>query len=349
MHPFARLTAVFAIVACVTPSLAQPLEQLTLSEFESRAAEGDFGKIAVLAAEQNGEIVYRYRFDGQAEAAPVDIRSAGKSIAAMAIGAAIADGKLAGAQVAVWPYLGRERGAPFDAITVADLLGMSSALDCNDSDKRSPGQEEKMYRTREWRDFALSLPARPYHRDIRGEGTFSYCTAGVFLLGQVVEQATGERFDTYVQRRLFDPLGITGVEWKRSRSGEIQAGGQLAIDAGSLLKLGRLMLDRGRWNGEQVLPEDWIEAMLAPRHKLSENVVYGNLWWGTALRSPRGFESAWMMMGNGGNIVAILRDYNAVMVVQSRNYNREDADRYSFTAMSALLSSLEAPAHPIAE
>jgi hypothetical protein len=50
-----------------------------------------------------------------------------------------------------------------------------------------------------------------------------------------------------------------------------------------------------------------------------------------------------MMKGNGGNLVAILRDYDAVLVVQAENYNRKDADRHAFTALAALLASLEPP------
>jgi len=331
-----RLVALALLCGCAGLLAAQPLPRYSLAELEQAIGKGRLGKIAVLAAEQHGERAYFRRFDGRSPDAPVDIRSAGKSITALAVGAAIADGKLAGTEVRVWPYLDAARGEPFDSVTVADLLSMASALDCNDADGKSPGAEEKMYRTRVWRTFALALPARE-------GGGFSYCTAGVFLLGQVVEKATGERFDAYVQRRLFDPLGIEGVVWKRSASGEVQSGGQLTIGAEALLRIGRMVLDRGVWRGERIVPPEWIDAMLTPRHRLGEHVFYGYLWWASAIRSPRGHEGAWMMQGNGGNIVAILRDYDAVLVVQARNYNRDDADRHSYTALAAMLASLEPP------
>lgn len=320
---------------------AQLLPNYDIAQLEAAVEKGELGKIAVLAGEQHGQTFYFQRFDAEAPGEPIDIRSAGKSITALAVGAAIADGHLSGADVAVWPLLGSSRGEPWDSITVADLLGMSSALDCDDGDKRSPGQEERMYRTRVWRDFALGLSARDYERNERGEGSFSYCTAGVFLLGQVVQEATGERFDRYVQRRLFDPLGIEGVEWRRSRSGEIQSGGQLTIDAEALLKLGRLVLDRGSWQGEQLLPESWVEQMLTPRHTLAEYKHYGYLWWAIPVRTPRGYEGAWMMKGNGGNIVAILPGSDAVLVVQAENYNKKDAEQHAFTALTALASQLK--------
>jgi CubicO group peptidase (beta-lactamase class C family) len=348
MRLITSLLAAWAI-AWALPASAQPLPRLTIEQLETAIGKGELGKIAVLAAEQHGETRYFKRFDGKAEGQPVDIRSAGKSLTALAVGMAIADGKLEGVDVQVWPYLGASRGEPFDSITVSDLLGMSSALACDDRDRKSPGQEEKMYRTRIWREFALNLPARDYARDGRGEGSFSYCTVGVFLLGQVVQKATGERFDAYVQRRLFDPLGIAGVDWTRSRSSEVQSGGQLTIDAASLLKIGRLVLDRGAWDGQQILPRAWIADMLTPRHELSEFVHYGSLWWSTPILSPRGAESAWMMKGNGGNIVAVVPGYDAVLVVQATNYNRDIAERSAFTALVAMLASLDPPTCAIAE
>lgn len=340
---FAALFGVALGLCVIAPAQAQQIPDLTLSELEAQIEEGDLGDIRAIAAEQGGEVVYRKRFGDGDPGGRIDIKSAGKSITALAVGAAIADGDLAGVDVPVWPYLGSDRGARYSGITVRDLLTMSSALDCNDWDRRSPGQEERMYRKRVWRDFALSLPTRDYTRDERGNGSFSYCTAGVFLLGQVVEKAVEQRFDLYVQRRLFDPLGIDGADWRTSKSGEIQSGGQLAISDEALLKIGRMVLNRGEWNGERILPEEWIREMLNPTHSLSENVHYGYLWWATPLRSSGGFEGAFMMKGNGGNNVAIIPSMDAVLVVQAESYNESKAELRSFVALTTMLRSLPVP------
>lgn len=330
-------------LAAIGPALAQPIPDLSIAELEAQIASGDLGEIRAITAEQHGKLIYRQRFGEGELGERVDIKSAGKSITALAVGAAIADGALPGIDVKVWPYLGASQGAPWSDITVRDLLTMSSALDCNDWERRSPGQEEKMYRKRDWREFALALPARKFERNERGVGPFSYCTAGVFLLGQVVEKAVGERFDLYVKRRLFDPLGIDGVQWRTSRSGEIQSGGQLTISDEALLKIGRMVLNRGEWEGAQILPEEWLREMLTPTHTLSQNVHYGYLWWATPLRSQRGYEGAFMMKGNGGNIVALIPNLDAVLVVQSESYNRDFAERNSFIALTTLLRSLPVP------
>lgn len=171
----ARIAAIAAILTGLAaghaPAEAPAPIPVDLPAAEARAARGVFGKIAAVAVEQHGETVYRRRFAAGQPGDPVDIRSAGKSLTALAVGAAIADGKLPSVDVAVWPYLGDARQGGYQAITIRDLLTMSSALACDDGQRQSPGQEERMYRTRDWTAFALSIPLRPdYVRDASGRG-----------------------------------------------------------------------------------------------------------------------------------------------------------------------------------
>lgn len=343
MRPL-QMAASLALTFAAVPSTAQLAKPADISELERAIAKGALGKIVALAAEQHGAVAYRQRFDGRSSGEPVDIRSAGKSLTALAVGATIADGKLPGVDVKVWPYLGSSRDEPVASITVRDLLTMSSALDCSDTDRRSPGQEDRMYRTRDWTAFALAIPARHTARDANGFNPWSYCTAGVFLLGQVVEKAVGERFDLYVQRRLLDPLDIHSVVWRRSPNGQIQSGGQLRISDTDLLKIGRMVLDKGMWRGTRLLPEGWIKEMLQPHRTISANVHYGYLWWAMPLPSPAGYQGAWMMRGNGGNYLAILHDYDAVLAVQAKNYNHPRADEWAGQALAAMLAQLTPPA-----
>jgi CubicO group peptidase (beta-lactamase class C family) len=311
---------------------------------EQDIAAGKLGKIVSVVVEQHGQVRYARSYGRATPQTLHDVRSAGKSLTALAVGIAIAEGKLGGVDAKVWPLLGARPDDARGAITVRDLLTMSSALDCDDGSGRSPGQEEKMYGTRDWKAFALGLPpAAGYARDAKGFGRWSYCTAGVFLLGRVVEAATGEVFDRYVQSRILDPLGIAAVEWRRSPSGEVQSGGQVRMRAGDLAKVGRMVLDRGRWQGRQVVPEAWIAEMLTPHRQVGEHVHYGYLWWFTPVRSPRGLEPSWRMQGNGGNVVAIFRDYDAVVVVQTANYNQRDADERTFSILSSALGALPQP------
>jgi len=320
------------------------IRQSSLIQLETDIEDGRLGDIVSVTIEQHGDIVYSRNFNKADKNVPHDIRSAGKSLTALAVGIAIDEGRLESVDQKAWPLLGAPVGDIHNEITIRDLLTMSSALDCNDSDKRSPGQEERMYRKKIWREFALNLPLTDgYKRDDKGYGRWSYCTAGVFLLGQIVETVTGEKFDAFVQTRLFDPLSINEVIWKTSKTGEIQSGGQIKMRSADLAKIGRMVLDGGVWKGSRIVSQEWTKRMLYPHRKLSKFVYYGYLWWFTPIRAPEGLQSSWYMQGNGGNMIAMFREYDAVIVVQAANYNKSYASRNAFTIIEASLAFLKHP------
>ena len=81
---------------------------------------------------------------------------------------------------------------------------MSSALDCDDDDD-SPGNELGMYPRPVWARWAVDLPVKAgYTRDAAGRGPFAYCTAGTFLLGQILQRAAGQPVDRYNTRGTHD-------------------------------------------------------------------------------------------------------------------------------------------------
>src|SRR5215472_5387175 len=152
------------------------------------------------------------------------------SAKALAAGIAIAEQAIPSVETPVLPYF-REL-APFandtpdkEKITVADLLTMSSALDCNDDDDKSPGNEDNMHPQRDWTRWAVDLPTmKGYARDASGLGPWRYCTTNAFLLGQVLERATRQRADRYVEGTILLPLGISRWQWSWSPAGEPMTG-----------------------------------------------------------------------------------------------------------------------------
>lgn len=292
---------------------------------------GEFPKLGSVVAARGGEIVYERYVAGDA-ATLRDTRSATKTITGMLVGAAIADGRLAGVDALVLPYFPERTVARPDprkaAITVEDLLTMSSILECDDWNDFSTGNEERMYLVDDWVGFALDLPPRAFPSWVaRPEASphgraYSYCTAGVFLLGQVVARAVGEPVEDYARRRLFAPLGIEHADWKRSPLGLAQTGGGLGLASRDLLRLARLTLDGGRAGERQLLPRAWVERSLRPHATIDDSTEYGYLWWlkdfGTSDRpAPAAY-----MSGNGGNKVMVFPTLDLAVVVTSTNYNQ---------------------------
>jgi len=292
---------------------------------------GEFPKLGSVVVERGGQILYERYVAGDATTLR-DTRSATKTLTGMLVGAAIADGKLPSVAARVLPYFAERTVARPDprkqAITVEDLLTMSSSLECDDYNDFSTGNEERMYLVEDWIGFALDLPLRAFPSWVpRPEASmhgraFSYCTAGVFLLGQVVARAVGEPVEDYAKRRLFAPLGIERAEWKRSPLGLAQAGGGLGLTSRDLLRLARLTLDGGRVGDRVVLPAEWVARSLRPHATIDDSTEYGYLWWlrdfGTADRpAPAAY-----MSGNGGNKVMVFPTLDLAVVVTSTNYNQ---------------------------
>lgn len=303
---------------------------------EAKLADGSYKGVTSVVVARDGKLVYEtYAGDGAADHLN-DIRSASKSVTALLVGAAIERKAIAGVGDRVYDYFPDKR--PYlhpdprkQAITLEDLLTMSSLWECNDDNPFSTGNEERMYVTEDWLQFALDLPVKgfapwmarpadsPYGR------AFSYCTAGAFTLGAVVERATHRPLAAFAGEVLERPLGIHAVKWNTSPLGIGMGGGGTRYRSRDLAKLGELALDEGRWQGRQVIPASWVRAMLTPHVQAREDADYGYLWW--RFRFPvHGVEQpVWAMSGNGGNYVFVMPAQRLVAVVTSTAYNQRYA------------------------
>jgi CubicO group peptidase (beta-lactamase class C family) len=301
-----------------------PLESLTPAVIAAQ-----FPDTTSVLVFRGGRLVFERYFDGGGINVLNNTRSATKTVTALAVGQAVADGALHPAEPAfgfLRPLAPFHNDAPLkQAITLMDLLTMSSALDCNDFDATSVGNEENMYPLANWTRWVVDLPVRPdYRRGPGGRGPFSYCTGGVFLLGQIVQRATQVPLDRYVDARLLRPLGIHERRWARSPSGEFQGGGGLELRSRDLLKLGVLMLNDGEWLGLQLVPRAWVERMHTVSNVVDEETSYGMLYWQRQYKSPCGSINGWYMSGNGGNVVLGAPLQSLVAVVTRTHYNQKD-------------------------
>jgi CubicO group peptidase (beta-lactamase class C family) len=279
-----------------------------------------------------GALVYERYANGATRDSLHNTRSATKSVTALLVGVAIDRGLLPGVDAHVFDYF-RDRSWAHDGpakahMTLADLLTMSAQWECDDNNTFSSGHEERMYLSADWVQFALDLPARGYAPwTTRPEASphgraFAYCTANPFLLGAILERASGQRLAAFARDVLEGPLGIATSSWQTSSEGAGMGGGGTAYRSRDLAKFGQLLVDGGRWQGRQVVSAGWVDAMTTPQARTSFDADYGYLTWRFPFQARGRAVHAWTMSGNGGNYVFALPEERLVVVVTRTRYNR---------------------------
>lgn len=313
---------------------------------------GNFKQITSVVVAQHGKLLYEQYFDGLGPQGLRNTRSVTKTVTGMLVGAAV-ERQMLRADSPVLPFFrDREPLANPDprkaAITVEDLMTMSSLLECDDDNQFSRGNEERMYLVEDWSKFALDLPIKgfpdwtaspaksPYGR------AFSYCTAGPTLLGPLLERATRQRVPEFADAVLFKPLGIVDLKWQHQPDGSAMTGGGLQLRSLDLLKLGQLYLNGGRWEGQQIIAAAWVQRSIAPHANAHDDVDYGYFWWLQPFRLGQRTVPSYGMSGSGGNKVYVLPEQDAVVVITTTNFQIKGAHPLS----EKLLTSLIMPALP---
>ena len=185
-------------------------------------------------------------------------------------------------------------------ITVENLLTMTSGVTFNESGIVSGN---------DWLGSFLnaSVNGKP--------GTeFQYNSLNTYVLSAIVTKRTGETLTEYLTPRLFEPLGITKYYWETCPKGITKGGWGLFLCAEDMAKLGQLYLQKGEWNGQQLISEYWIEISTA-RHLKTQNDTYGygyQLW---MEQRPGSFEYNGML----GQNVIIYPDMDMVLVTNAGN------------------------------
>lgn len=313
-----------------------------LTEMADAILSGQFGKTTSVLVAREGRLLYESYFAGS-EADLRNTRSATKTITGMLVGLAIDRALLPGPEARVLRYLDVHPAQHPDPrkhrITVEDFLTMSSMLECDDWNELSRGNEERMYLVEDWLQFTLDLPIKGFPawttkpQDSPYGRSFSYCTAGVYSLGRVLEGATGLPVEEFAEANLFAPLGISVTSWQRSPLGPVQTGGGLGLRSRDLLKLGQTYANGGTWAGKRVIPTEWVQRSTRPHARFSDpsgaTYEYGYLWWLRPFEVRGKRVATYFMSGAGGNRVVIAPDLRLVAVITAENFNRRDAHALS--------------------
>src|SRR3954447_5541891 len=261
---------------------------------------------------RHGRVIGEGWWRPEAADKPHVLASLSKSFNATAVGLAIADGKLSLDDPVLKFFPADAPAEPSDnlrAMTVRDLLTMSSGHDVEP--KIGPGGPSV-------RQFLA-------HPVVHKPGThFQYNTLGSYVLSAIVTKATGQTTLEYLKPRLFEPLGIENPEWPSSPEGNTLGGFGLKLRTEDLAKFGQLYLQKGKWNGKQLVPESWVEQATSkqvPNEKESHAKIGVDWQQGYGYQFWRCTHDAFRGDGAGGQLCVVIPDKDAVIAITAESGN----------------------------
>ena len=236
-----------------------------------------------------------------------DLASVTKSVTAALVGIAIARGDIASVHEPLLGFFPERTVSDPDGrkakIEIEHLLTMTSGFECG----LTPGEPElyAMIFSDDWVGTALDLPmsADPGAR-------FAYCSCNHHLLSAILTKATGMTAEQFARKVLFDPIGIGTVIWPAGPGGYNHGWGDLKMTPRDMARFGYLFLHDGTWEGQQILPPDWVERSRTEYIRADDAFGYAYSWW-----LPRDVPGVALAMGRGGQYIAVWPERDAVVAL----------------------------------
>ena len=310
------------------------------------AIAADYKNMVGMVIVKDGETVYENYYNGCTTESRIHVFSVTKSIVSILIGIAIDKGFIKSIDDKVldyYPdYIVKRGEKTLPEIRIRDILTMTVPY------KYKFNPYTKYFTSMDWVKFSLDKMGG------RGNiGEFRYAPIiGPDVLSGILVKATGQSVLEFAKENLFEPLDINIEKditfhskeeqmefykstdmngWVADPQGVNTAGWGLTISPVDMAKIGQLFLNKGKWNGNQIVSEKWVEESTTEHSRWKKmNLPYGYLWW-------IGEKGGYAAMGDGGNILYVNPDKNLVVAITSLFYPRAK-DRIEFIEKYILTS-----------
>jgi CubicO group peptidase (beta-lactamase class C family) len=308
-----------------------------LNKMDSIVFSGKYERITSILIAKDGNVLFEKYYNENDVNSKHNTRSATKTMATLLTGIAIDKGYITSENDKIFDYLQHKLPVKNpdkrkEKITIKDLLTMSSALECNDSNRYSRGNEERMYIIEDWAKFYLNLPIRSYPwgpkpKDRPYGRAFSYCSAGSALVAEILQSAIKSNLVEFAKKNLFEPLTIKDYNLHYTPFNLLNTAGGSEYRSRDFLKLIQLCLNKGLWKGKQIISSSWIEK--ASTTKLEAyDAEYGYLFWLKNFGKNKKYKS-FFMSGNGGNKIFANPELGLTVVITTTNYGNRKAHSYT--------------------
>lgn len=295
---------------------SQGMESNLLLKMLDTIWEKDIAIDSVLIV-RNGYLVldaYGYPFGAENRR---HIHSCSKSITSAMVGIAIDKGYIQDVSQPVLDFFPKRHAKNLDtgkkAVTLENLLTMTSGLKCRDSYLYNWSGLSEMSRTSDWIQFMLDLPMEK----VPG-AYFEYCNGASYLVSVILQKQTGMDAFSFAEKNLFAPLGISDVHWTSNSRGITIGFNGLHMRPHDMAKIGFLYLNNGLWDGKRIITSQWIQASTR-KHIATHSDYgpgYGYQWW---IVDP----GIYTAIGYKGQYIMVVPEKN-MLVVFTGSLSRED-------------------------
>lgn len=279
---------------------------------------------------QNDTIIYENYWKGQKEDIQHISWSMSKSYISALFGIAMEEGHIKSIDQTVDEYLPELKGSGYEGVKIKDVLQMSSGIGFDET-YSDPQSDIQQY----WQGFVFGESQDEFTSTLVNErpaGTYNkYVSMDTHVLGMIIVKATGKSLTEYLQEKLWKPLGAEfDAYWIVDAVGMEMALGGINATLRDYAKIGRLYLNKGNWNGQQIVPSAWFEASTtstdehlqpASENSSDRGIGYGYQWW-----ILDGDEGEYLAMGVFNQYIYINPTTNTVIVKNSANKNYYEQD-----------------------
>ena len=283
---------------------------------------GKYKDIHSIVIVRDGKLVFEEYFSGNHRSSLHVMASATKSVTSILVGIALDKKMISNANRRIYELLPHYKGTKWIdkryEITLKHLLTMTAGIDWLGSDSNIPlsdprNDASRLYSSYDPIKFTLEkeLIEQPGSR-------YNYSTGVSTVLGEIIKEASGLNPDEFATKYLFDPLGIQNHKWFIYPNGTIDTGGGLYLRSRDMAKIGYVMLNKGRWKGNQIVSEEWVnestKAHVKKGGKVTMGSEYGYQWHHGELSIGNQDIEAFFAQGLGGQYIFVMPSIDMVAV-----------------------------------
>ncbi|GAB5410826.1 MAG: serine hydrolase [Balneolaceae bacterium] len=303
-----------------TPYLSaqiQDTDNLALERIFSEAEK--ITSLRSIIIQQDGKHLGESYFNGRSANKPFNIKSASKSIIGLLVGIAVEEGFIPSIEepiITYFPEYFEENPDPEkEQITIRNLLTMQAGLASTSS-----GNYGAWVLSKNWIEYTLD---QDFVSEI--DGRMVYSTGTSHLLSVIIARASGMNTKRFAENYFFDPLGITVGGWDRDPQGNYMGGNNLALKPSDMLKIGQMLIDDGKYNGQQIIEMDWIiDSFKTYTYSNYNPYGYGYHWW----NKKTGNYTTLFAWGHGGQYIMMIPELNSVVIMTSSVTNESRRRTY---------------------